>query len=250
MNLPKIIWTLLAIVIVGAFISGYYVGSVGVVSSELAKFKVSNISVSPDEIIADPLSGVEVTISVTVTNTGKSEGTYTVVLEIDGVDVAENNIFLKGGESIEVSFSVVFYYPENLGPHHIEIGEASTTINVLVQRIIGVTVIDDRPPDAWWWLDNYEIPGEPENVGIYQYIPDHHWGYKLEQIDTIDLLPAGGDNYIGAKGVKWDGMGTLYVGYPYSLRGSWGGPGTPFSVVEVGLEETVVYHVSQPSMYL
>lgn len=74
-------------------------GKVAEVSAP-ASFAVSDLSVTPSEVI----SGEKVTISALVTNTGGSEGSYTVVLKIDGLEEARQDVTLGAGKSKTITF--------------------------------------------------------------------------------------------------------------------------------------------------
>ena len=67
-----------------------------------AAFSVSNLAVKPAEV--QPKEAV--TITVSLTNTGGTEGSYTVALLINGVKEAEKSVTVVAGESQIVSFSV------------------------------------------------------------------------------------------------------------------------------------------------
>ncbi|MFH0846901.1 MAG: MBL fold metallo-hydrolase [Chloroflexota bacterium] len=66
-----------------------------------ALFVVSDLSVSPSEVVA----GSPVTIEVTVTNQGELSGTYAVTFKIDGIEVGAEQVTLKGGASTKVRFT-------------------------------------------------------------------------------------------------------------------------------------------------
>ncbi len=67
-----------------------------------ASFIISNLAVVPGEVNA---SG-EVTISALVTNIGNSEGTYTAVLKINGVEETRKDITLGAGQNGTVVFNI------------------------------------------------------------------------------------------------------------------------------------------------
>jgi len=67
-----------------------------------AAFSVSSLSVKPAEVKPDE----SVTIAVSVANTGGTEGSYTVVLKINGVKEEEKRVTVAAGGSQDVSFSV------------------------------------------------------------------------------------------------------------------------------------------------
>ena len=71
--------------------------------SKPANFVISDLMISPGEVE----SGNEVDISVLVTNDGGRQGSHTVVLAIDGIEEASQEITLASGNSDRVSFTVV-----------------------------------------------------------------------------------------------------------------------------------------------
>ena len=67
-----------------------------------AAFSVSDLSIQPAELeVAET-----VTITVSVANTGGREGSYTIVLKINGVKEAEDRVTLAPGRSQDVTFTV------------------------------------------------------------------------------------------------------------------------------------------------
>ena len=70
-----------------------------------ANFVLSDLQV-PDKVINRfAFLDEEVPISVTVTNTGDSSGSYTVTLRIDGNASGTSRVVLSAGESTEVEFA-------------------------------------------------------------------------------------------------------------------------------------------------
>jgi hypothetical protein len=67
-----------------------------------AAFSITNLSIQPTQVQPKEV----VTITVLVSNTGGTEGSYTVVLKINGVKEAEKTVALDAGKSQEVSFSI------------------------------------------------------------------------------------------------------------------------------------------------
>jgi len=68
-----------------------------------AAFDLSQLSISP----ADVQVREEVTVSATVVNTGEVEDSYTVTLKINCATEATKNVTVAGGQTTEVTFSVV-----------------------------------------------------------------------------------------------------------------------------------------------
>jgi len=67
-----------------------------------AAFSVTDLSIEPTEV----QPGEAVTITASVANTGGTEGSYSVVLKIDGVTEAEKSVIVAAGGSQEVAFSI------------------------------------------------------------------------------------------------------------------------------------------------
>jgi len=89
-----------------------------------AAFSLSKLTVKPTEVE----SNEPVTITVSVTNTGSSEGAYTVILKINGVKEAEKSVTVAAGASKEVSFSVT---KEETGSYTVEADGISSTFTVV-----------------------------------------------------------------------------------------------------------------------
>jgi len=70
-------------------------------SPEPAAFTLTLAGISPAEVAP----GDEVTIAVSVANTGGTEGSYTVALKINGVKEAEKSVTVAAGDSKQVSFT-------------------------------------------------------------------------------------------------------------------------------------------------
>ena len=115
-----------------------------------ATFSLNDLSISA----ATVKSREPVTCSVTVTNTGETEGSYTATLKIDGVEVATQAVTLAGGESRTVEFRV---FREEAGSYSVEMGELSRSFTVteteqdariswsLLGGIIGAVVVVGLP---------------------------------------------------------------------------------------------------------
>ncbi|MCL0070592.1 protein kinase [Dehalococcoidia bacterium] len=67
-----------------------------------AEFTTTDLTITPEEVF----TGEEVTISALVANTGELAGTHQVILKIDGVVEATEEVTLDGGASQEVAFTV------------------------------------------------------------------------------------------------------------------------------------------------
>ena len=89
-----------------------------------AAFSISNLSIQPAEV--QPKEAV--TIAVSVANTGGMEGSYTVVLMINGMKEAEKSVTVAAGGSQSVSFSVT---KEDAGAYSVEVDGLSGSFTVV-----------------------------------------------------------------------------------------------------------------------
>ena len=96
-----------------------------------AAFSVKNLSVKPLEV--QPKEAV--TITVSVANTGGTEGSYTVVLKINGVKEAEKRTTVAEGRSQTVSFTVS---REDAGSYSVVVDGLSGSFTVVAPAIVPV----------------------------------------------------------------------------------------------------------------
>jgi len=118
-------------------LSGSFVVKEG--APEPATFTFSNLAVHPAEVTP----GEDVNVTVTVTNSGEVEGTYTVILNINGTKEAEKSIALDGGKSGQVSFTVS---RSTTGTYTVAVGDLSATFTV------GEAVVPPPPKAVNWPL--------------------------------------------------------------------------------------------------
>jgi len=118
-----------------------------------AAFSVSRLSFQPAEVEA----GTAVTIAVLVSNTGGTEGSYTVVLKVNGVKEAEKTVTIAAGDSQEVSFSLTRDEP---GTYSVSVDGLSGGFTVIV-----VT----PPPGINWALIGGIIGGVVIVAGLLYY---------------------------------------------------------------------------------
>jgi len=91
---------------------------------EPAAFSLTNLSIAPGEVEPDET----VTISASVANTGGSQGSYSAVLKIDGVQEATKSVSIAAGSSKSVTFSVT---REDAGSYAVTIGSLSGSFAVV-----------------------------------------------------------------------------------------------------------------------
>jgi uncharacterized membrane protein len=91
-------------------------------------FRVSDLNTIPSEVNA----GEEVTISVVVTNVGDVEGSYSVILKINGDEENVKTLMLGVGASTEVEFKV----RKNVGTYNVEVDGLTTQFRVNEMSLI------------------------------------------------------------------------------------------------------------------
>jgi nitrous oxidase accessory protein NosD len=129
-----------------------------------AAFSISGLSVKPAEV--EP--GEAVTVSVSVTNTGGTEGSYTVVLSLNGVKEAEKRVTLSAGAGLTVTFSVT----------REEAGTCTVTVDGLSDSF--AVVAPPPPPEEEEELvvvpeEEEEVPPEEEEALIPEPAKPINW---------------------------------------------------------------------------
>lgn len=95
----------------------------GVAAPKPASFAVSDLKVSPSSVTP----GETVTIAAVVTNSGGSQGSYAVVLKVNGVVEAEDEVTLGAGETGVVTFTVT---KDKTGSYEVTVGDKSASFTV------------------------------------------------------------------------------------------------------------------------
>jgi len=109
-----------------------------------AAFSISNLSIKPAEV--QPRQTI--TITVSVSNTGGRQGSYTVVLKINGVKEADKSVTVAAGKSQDVSFSVT---KEEAGTYSAEVDGLSGSFTVVAPgpplpiAVVSVTNLSIEP---------------------------------------------------------------------------------------------------------
>ena len=120
-------------------------------------FEISELSVMPQSV--ETREGV--TINALVTNTGGREGTYNVVLMINGEKEAEESVTVAGGDTQIVTFSLV---KEAMGSYFVVVDGLSSSFKVIapaelpqspemsltLEESVSVQVISPTPPAPWF----------------------------------------------------------------------------------------------------
>ena len=128
-----------------------------------ASFVISDLSVTPSEV----KPAQEVTISAVVTNTGGSEGSYTVVLKINGAEEAKKEVTVGAGKSETVAFTIA---RDTEGSYSVNIDGKGGQFTVIAPppTAIPVEVLPVHPPTSWWLIGGI-IAGGVVIVGLLVY---------------------------------------------------------------------------------
>jgi hypothetical protein len=110
-----------------------------------AAFSVSNLVINPLEVA--PKNVVNITLSVA--NTGETEGSYNVLLKINGAKEAEKSITLAAGKSQSVSFSVT---RAEAGSYNVTVAGLSGSFSVVAPVPLGGPAPEAKPPINWMWI--------------------------------------------------------------------------------------------------
>jgi hypothetical protein len=118
---------------------------------EPAAFETSNLTVTPASVQA----GEDITVTVTVENTGEESGSYTVEIELDGAMVDSESVTLDGGASTPVSFTVS---SETEGSHTVTVDDLSESFTV------------EAPPAGFPWTTVLIAVVIVAAVAVYLYM--------------------------------------------------------------------------------
>ena len=88
-----------------------------------AMFSISNLTLTPQEVETDQRAAV----SVDVTNTGGAEGSYTVILKLDGTEAEEQQVAIGPGDTRQATISVT---SEKAGSYAIDVNGLAATLVV------------------------------------------------------------------------------------------------------------------------
>jgi hypothetical protein len=114
-------------------------------------FVVSGLSITPNEVT----TGEEVTVSVVITNTGGSRGSYTVVLTIDGVEEATKEISLGVNESKTMTLPIT---KDTEGIYEASIGDEAGQFTVTKEEVIEEEQSIEKIPAAILEKERSEVP--------------------------------------------------------------------------------------------
>jgi hypothetical protein len=105
-------------------LSVVFTSVLGSCETEEAKFEVSNLIIEP----SSATTGQTVSISVDMTNTGGTEGTYNVILLVNGVEDSNKNVSLVPNASQTVTFNLT---RDIVGEYEIEVAGLKGKVTVV-----------------------------------------------------------------------------------------------------------------------
>ncbi len=105
----------------------------------------------------------QTTLTVSITNTGSSQGTHNVILEMDGAQVASETITLSVGSSQTITFNVT---SESLGEHYLTIGGQSFGSFEVIRGILFVSNRNGNYEIYSMWDDGSNVVQLTNNSAI------------------------------------------------------------------------------------
>jgi len=105
----------------------------------LAAFSITNLTVQPAEVQPNEV----VTITASVANTGGTEGSYTVILEINGLREAVQSVTVTAGSSEIITFSVT---RKEAGTYNIVVEDLNASFTVAASPSQPPTAAPPTPP--------------------------------------------------------------------------------------------------------
>ena len=110
----------------------------------VADFTLDSFFISPEEVdIGEP-----VTLGVSVTNIGNATGSYTVILEINGIAEATEEVTLDAGASTDVAFTTQKDVP---GIYMVEVDGSSGSFTVKEEVAPTTPSASEEPPSRVNW---------------------------------------------------------------------------------------------------
>lgn len=127
------------------------------------EFRLDSLEITPSKVTA----GDAVTVTVELSNIGASEGTHTVILEVNGIEVDSKDVTVTDGVTRKVTFSIV---KEVIGVYTVD-------IEGLVGIFHVVPPIQTTPP--------FQTPVPPDQAG-YQFARQYTIEQLLSDEDVIN----------------------------------------------------------------
>ena len=118
------------------------------VSTEPAKFVVTNLDIYPQVVLTDHL----VTVTATIENIGETKGIYTAILIVAEQEIERRNALVEPKATQTITFKITGL--EVAGNYKLSVGEVSKTLSVFEQQPRLEQYLlshDDGLPEASYW---------------------------------------------------------------------------------------------------
>jgi len=176
-------------------------------------FTFTLLAISPAEVAP----GETVTVTVSVANTGGTERSHTVVLQISGVKEAERTVTVAAGGRQVVSFSVTKQQP---GEYKVFVGDVSGSFTVVAPAAFSISNLSIQPAQV--------KPGEAATVSVLVSNTGGKSGSytvtlninSVKEADKSVTIAAGGSQAVtfsvtrqepGSYNVAIDGLSTSFI---------------------------------------
>ena len=166
-----IVFALTIVVFFGMMMSLNNNGKSSTQSSSQARFVLSGFSVSPEEVIV----GDSFQITVRVSNTGGSQGTYPLIVLVNDVQISSQNIRLSPNKAETITFQ---HKTSEYGEYEVEIGGNSETVLAVLkinayelraEYEANEVAADEKYEDKIAYVEGV-IDGFGKTIGDYPYI--------------------------------------------------------------------------------
>ena len=196
-----------------------------------AEFEVMSLDVTPLEVTA----GDTVSITAEVENIGGSEGVYTAILTVDGVEVETKDIGVAPGTTETVTFSLV---KEEVGTYKVAVGELGSSLTVKEKEPVFVAKevelkYDDGDARGWLaWVGGYLVDFSPPTIPL-----------TIEKVQIYGCLYGSGWEDFNFEVEIWDKDGKVLHGATYSVTKFTTWPPTWVEVEVPDIEVTDQFYV-------
>ena len=167
-----------------------------------AEFEKSALNISSAEVV----NGEATNVTVDVENIGGSEGTYTVTLNIDGVEVETKEDTLAAGAKETVTWQIT----EGIGTHQVGVDGLSGSFKVLKPAEFEVVNIDINPNPV-------KVGGETKITITVENLGDAGGIYEVNMLvdgiveQTSDVTLAGGATKPVSFVASKDSLGNYFI---------------------------------------
>jgi hypothetical protein len=151
-----------------------------------AAFQISSLGISPTEVEI----GEAVDITILVTNTGGQSGSYQVILKINGVAEAAQEVILDAGASKRVSFTTS---KEAAGSYSVDVNGVTGAFEVK-QKPAAPFVPTPAKPNSWWLISAIIAAAALAALLTYLFLMQRKYGgatgiLSLEMGKAVSLAP-------------------------------------------------------------